>query len=112
MSERLEELKKMRVDLEGFIFEEATAVERERLETLRNEVNEDRKRVEELNAEAYGVAIANKAQIKFHSDEITKLRNQSIDLDVDAMQLENGFRTKQQEMFQLEKMIKDKENVV
>jgi hypothetical protein len=32
-------------------------------------------------------------------------------LDMDAFQLENGFRTKQQEMFQLEKAIKDKQIV-
>jgi hypothetical protein len=108
----LEELEKMKVELEGYIFDAATLAERERLETLKAEVTADRKKVEELRAKAYQVAMANKAQIKIHSDAITELRNESIDMDVDAWQLEQGFSTKQQEMFKLQKIIKDKENVV
>jgi hypothetical protein len=105
----LEDLKRMRVDLDGYIHQAATVAERERLTKLENEVSEDRKKVEELRAKAYEIAMANKAQIKIHSDAITELRNESIDMDVDAWQLEQGFSTKQQEMFKLQKIIKDKE---
>jgi hypothetical protein len=105
----LEELQKLKADLQFHINQAATAEERQKLADLQNEVAEGRKRVKELNAEAYAVALTNQKQIKFHSDEITKLRNQSIDLDMDAFQLESGFRTKQQEMFELQKIIKDKE---
>jgi hypothetical protein len=108
----LEELEKMKVELEGYIFDAATVAEREQLTKLENEVTQDRKKVLELRAKAYQVAIANKEQIKIHSDAITELRNESIDLDVDAWHIEMTFNTKQQEMFKLQKVIKDKENVV
>jgi hypothetical protein len=107
----LEELQKLKTDLQFHINQAATAEERQKLADLQNEVTADRKRVKELNAEAYAVALTNQKEIKFHLAEIEKLRLQSIDLDMDAFQLENGFRTKQQEMFQLEKAIKDKQIV-
>jgi hypothetical protein len=105
----LEELNKLKTDINFHIHQAETAAEREQLTKLKNEVTQDRKKVVELRAKAYEIAMANKAQIKIHLDEIEKLRNESIDMDVDAWQLEQGFSTKQQEMFKLQKIIKDKE---
>ncbi len=108
----LEELEKMKVELEGYIFEAATVEERQKLAKLEAEVSAGRKQVKELNAKAYEVAIANKAQIKIHLDEAERLRLESLDLSIDEWQLEIKVQGMQQEMYQLEEIIKDKEIAV
>jgi hypothetical protein len=112
MTNELEELKKMKDDLDGFIHVAETASERQKLADLQSEIAEDRTQVKELNAKAYQVAIANQSKIKFHLDSAEKLRLESLDLSVDAWALENGLRTKQQEIYLLEKAIKDVKNSV
>jgi vacuolar-type H+-ATPase subunit I/STV1 len=112
MSERLEELEKMRVDLEGFIFEAATASEREKLESLRSEIAADYKRSNELQAKAVEIAAKNQSKIKALQEEAEKLRCESIDLSVEAEVLKQLLSPKQAEVYQLQRAIKDKENVV
>jgi uncharacterized coiled-coil DUF342 family protein len=84
-----------------------TLAERQRLLTLQNEVAEDFKRVKDLRNKSYEVAIANKAKIKSLNDEAEKLKLESVDLSVDAWQLENNLKAKRAEMWQLEKAIAD-----
>jgi hypothetical protein len=92
------------------LFFSRTLAERQRLLTLQNEVAEDFKRVKELQNKSYEVAIANKAKIKSLTDEAEKLRLESVDLSVDAWQLENNLKAKRAEMWQLEKIIADSKN--
>jgi predicted nucleic acid-binding Zn-ribbon protein len=87
-----------------------TLAERKRLLTLQNEVAEDFKRVKHLRNKSYEVAIANKAKIKSLNDEVEKLKLESVDLSVDAWQLENNLKTKRAEIWQLEKTIADSKN--
>jgi hypothetical protein len=84
-----------------------TMKERQRLLTLQNEVAADFKQVKELRNRAYEVAIANKNEIERFNDEAEKLRLESVDITVDAWQLENNLKTKRAEMWQLEKAISD-----
>ncbi len=87
-----------------------TMAERQRLADLQNEVAEDFKLMNELRNKSYEVAIANKAKIKSINDEAEKLRLESVDLSVDAWQLENNLKAKRAEMWQLEKIIADSKN--
>ncbi len=87
-----------------------TLAERQRLLALQNQVAEDFKRVKELQNRAYEVAVANKAKIKSLTDEAEKLRLESVDLSVDAWQLENNLKVKRAEMWRLEKAIADTKN--
>jgi chromosome segregation ATPase len=87
-----------------------TLADRQRLLTLQNEVAEDFKRVKELQNKSYEVAIANKAEIKRLNDEAEKLKLESVDLSVDAWQLESNLKVKRAEMWQLEKTIADSKN--
>jgi hypothetical protein len=111
MSERLEELKKMKVDLEGFIFEAATASEREQLENLRSEIAVDYRLANELQAQAIEIAAANRSKIKALQDEAEKLRSDSINLSVESEVLKQGLSRKHAQAYQLEKAVKDKENI-
>ncbi len=92
------------------LFFSKTLAERQRLLTLQNEVAEDFNRVKEIQNRAYEVALANKAKIKSLTDEAEKLRLESVDLSVDAWQLENNLKAKRAEMWQLEKTIADSKN--
>jgi post-segregation antitoxin (ccd killing protein) len=87
-----------------------TMAERQRLADLQNEVAEDFRQMNELRNKSYEVAIANKAKIKSLNDEAEKLRLESVDLSVDAWQLENNLKAKRAEMWQLEKAIADSKN--
>ncbi len=87
-----------------------TMAERRRLADLQTEVAEDFRRVKELQNRAYEVAIANKAKIKSLTDEAEKLKLESVDLSVDAWQLESNLKTKRAEIWQLEKTIADSKN--
>jgi DNA repair exonuclease SbcCD ATPase subunit len=111
MANELEELKKMKTDLDGFIHLAETSAEREQLEKLRVEVSSDRKRAEELHAKAYQVAISNQSKIKTLKAEAEKLRLESVDISVDAWELETRLRAKQTDMYRLEKAIKEKQIV-
>jgi hypothetical protein len=82
-----------------------TMAERQRLLTLQNEVAEDFKRVKELRSKGYEIAIANQSEIKRLNDEAEKLRLESVDITVDAWQLENNLKTRRAEMWKLEKAI-------
>jgi hypothetical protein len=108
----LEELQKLRTDLQFHINQAATAAERQKLADLQNEITADRKLVKELNARAYKISMENKSKIKFHLDEAEKFRLESVDISVDAWALENALRTKQQEMYLLEKAIRDAKDFI
>jgi chromosome segregation ATPase len=84
--------------------------ERQRLADLQNEVSENFRQMNELRNKSYEVAIANKSKIKSLTDEVEKLRLESVDLSVDAWQLENNLKAKRAEMWQLEKIIADSKN--
>jgi predicted nucleic acid-binding Zn-ribbon protein len=112
MTSKLEDLKKMKSDLDGFIHIAETASERQKLADLQNEIAEDRARVKDLNARSYQIAIANQSRIKSLLEEVEKLRLESVDLSVDAWTLENSLRSKAVEMYQLEKAIKDAKDSV
>ncbi len=109
---KLEDLKKMKDDLDGFIHIAETASERQKLADLQSEIAADRARVKELNARAYQIAIENQSKIKFHLESAEKLRLESLDISVDAWALENNLRSKTVEMYQLEKAIKDAKDSV
>jgi hypothetical protein len=87
-----------------------TLAERQRLLALHKEVAEDFRQMNELRNKSFEVAIANKAKIKSLTDEVEKLRLESVDLSVDAWQLENNLKVKRAEMWQLEKTIADSKN--
>ncbi len=87
-----------------------TLAERQRLLALQGEVSEDFRQMNELRNKSYEVAIANKSKIKSLTDEAEKLRLESVDLSVDAWQLENNLKTKRAEIWQLEKVIADSKN--
>jgi post-segregation antitoxin (ccd killing protein) len=89
------------------LFFSRTLADRQRLLTLQNEVAEDFRQMKELQNRAYEVAIANKVKIKILSDEAEKLKLESVDLSVDAWQLENNLKAKRAEIWQLEKAIAD-----
>ncbi len=87
-----------------------TLAERQRLLALQGEVSEDFRQMNELRNKSYEVAIANKAKIKSLNDEAEKLKLESVDLSVDAWQLENNLKAKRAEIWQLEKTIADSKN--
>jgi Tfp pilus assembly protein FimT len=87
-----------------------TLAERQRLLALQGEVSEDFRQMNELRNKSYDVAIANKAKIKSLNDEAEKLKLESVDLSVDAWQLENNLKAKRAEIWQLEKTIADSKN--
>ncbi len=104
---KVADLEKQQSELAEQLAFAKTMNERQRLLTLQNEVAEDFKRVKELRNRAYEVAIANKSEIKSLNDAAEKLRLESVDITVDAWQLENNLKTKRAEMWQLEKAIAD-----
>ncbi len=112
MTNELEELQQMKKDLDKHIHLAETVSEREKLADLQNEISLDRARARELNARSYQIALANKSKIKFHLEEAEKLRLESVDLSVDAWALENLLKSKQIELYQLEKTIKESKNSV
>ncbi len=87
-----------------------TLAERQRLLTLQTQVAEDFRQMNELRNKSFEVAVANKAKIKSLIDEAEKLRLESVDLSVDAWQLENNLKAKRAEMWRLEKTIADSKN--
>jgi hypothetical protein len=84
-----------------------TLADRQRLLTLRSDVAFDRAKVKELEAKACEVGIKNKLLIKNHLDEAERLRLESFDISADAWELQSRLRTKQTEMYQLQKAIAD-----
>ncbi len=106
MTNKLEELQQMRKDLDEHIHLAATLSERQKLADLQNEIATERQKVKELEALAYQVAIANKSKIKTHLDEAEKLRLESLDISMDAWELQTRLKAKQVEMYQLEQVIK------
>jgi hypothetical protein len=84
-----------------------TLAERQKLLNLQDEVSLDREKVKELEARAYQVGIKNKPLIKNHLDEAERLRLESFDISADAWELQSRLRTKQTEMYQLQKAIAD-----
>jgi hypothetical protein len=82
-----------------------TIVERQKLSEVENEVAADRAKVKELEAKAYEVAIVNKPKIKHHLDEAERLRLESFDISADAWELQSRLKTKQTEMYQLQKIV-------
>jgi hypothetical protein len=111
MTNELEELQQMKKDLDKHIHLAETVSERQKLSDLQNEITADRKRAKELNARSCQIALANKSKIKFHLDSAENLRLESVDLSVDAWALENLLKSKQIELYQLEKAIKEKQIV-
>ncbi len=107
MTNELDELQQMKRDLDNHIHLAETVSERQKLADLRNEIAADRARVKELNARSYQVALANQSKIKFHLDEAEKLRLESVDLSMDAWSLENLLKSKQIELYQLERTVKE-----
>jgi predicted nucleic acid-binding Zn-ribbon protein len=112
MSDELEELKQMRNDLDKHIQNAATQSERKKLSDLQSEVDEERQKVRELETKAYEVAIQNKSKIKTHLDEAERLRLESLDISMDAWELQSRLKSKQTEMYQLQQVIKDSKNLV
>jgi hypothetical protein len=112
MTNELEELKQMKKDLNEHIHLAETVSERQKLADLRNEIAADRVRAKELNARSCQVAIANESRIKTLKAEAEKLRLESVDLSVDAWALENLLKSKQIELYQLERTIKESKNSV
>ncbi len=108
----LEELNKLKTDIDFHIHQAETVSEREKLETLRGEITADYKLSNELQARSIEIAIKNQSRIKALQDEAEKLRCESIDLSVDAVGLKQRLSLKQVEFYRLEKAIKDKKNVV
>ncbi len=104
-TENLDDLQVKKRELDEQIHLAATMSERQKLLTLQDEVAKDRQRVKELEARAYEVAIANKPKIKNHLDEAERLRLESFDINADAWELQNRLKTKQMEVFRLQKVI-------
>jgi hypothetical protein len=105
MTNELEELQQMRNDLDEHIHLAATMTERQNLLALQDEVAKDRQKAKELEAKAYEVAIANKPKIKHHLDEAERLRLESFDINADAWELQHRLKTKQIEVFRLQKVV-------
>ncbi len=84
-----------------------TLADRQKLLALQNDVAFDRAKVKELEARAYEVGMKNKILIKNHLDEAERLRLESFDISADAWELQSRLRTKQTEMYQLQKAIAD-----
>jgi hypothetical protein len=101
----LDDLQQKRRELDEQIHLAATMTERQKLLNLQNEVTADRAQVKELEAKAYEVAIANKPKIKNHLDEAERLRLESFDINADSWELQNRLKTKQIEVFRLQKLI-------
>ncbi len=106
MTNELEELQQMKLDLDKHIHLAETVSERQKLADLRNEVTADHAQVKELEAKAYQVAIANKSKIKQHLDEAERLRLESLDISMDSWELQSRLKAKRVEVFQLETAIK------
>ncbi len=104
-SQDLDELQQKRRELDDQIHLAATMSERQKLLNLLDEVAKDRQKAKELEARAYEVAIANKPKIKHHLDEAERLRLESFDINADAWGLQNRLKTKQTEVFRLQKVI-------
>jgi hypothetical protein len=105
MTEDLNELKQMKKVLDDQIHLAATMTERQKLLALQDEVAKDRQRAKELEAKAYEVAIANKPKIQHHLDEAERLRLESFDINADAWELQHRLKTKQIEVFRLQKVV-------
>jgi seryl-tRNA synthetase len=103
--ENLDELQQKKRELDEQIHLASTMTERQKLLNLQAEVAKDRQRVKELEAKAYEVAIANKPKIKHHLDEAERLRLESFDISADVWELQSRLKTKQTEMYQLQKIV-------
>jgi len=101
----LDELQQKRRELDEQIHLAATMTERQKLLNLQDEVAKDRQRVKELEAKAYEVGIANKPKIKHHLDEAERLRLESFEISADSWELQSRLKTKQTEMYQLQKIV-------
>ncbi len=112
MESELEELKQMRNDLDKHIQNAATLSERQKLSDLQIEIDEDRKKVRELETKAYEIGIENKGKIKAHLESAELLRLESLELSIDAWEIQNCLKSKQAEMYKLQQVIKDSKNVV
>jgi hypothetical protein len=104
----LEELNKLKTDIDFHIHQAETASERENLENLLSEITADNKNARELDDKAKEIAIRNQSKIKSLLAEVEKLRFESIDLSVDALALKQRLGLKQTQAYQLEKAIKEK----
>jgi Tfp pilus assembly protein FimT len=109
-TENTDELENQLKNIQDKLHFSRTMAERQRLADLQNEVSENFRQMNELRNKSYEVAIANKSKIKSLTDEAEKLRLESVDLSVDAWQLENNLKAKRAEMWQLEKTIADSKN--
>jgi hypothetical protein len=104
-SQDLDELQQKRGELDEQIHLAVTMTERQKLLNLQDEVAKDRQKVKELEARAYDVGITNKPLIKNHLDEAERLRLESFDISADAWELQSRLKTKQTEMYQLQKVV-------
>jgi seryl-tRNA synthetase len=104
-SQDLDELQEKRRELDEQIHLAATMTERQKLSNLQDEVAKDRQKVKELEARAYEVAIRNKPLIKNHLDEAERLRLESFDISADAWEVQTRLKTKQTEVFRLQKVV-------
>jgi hypothetical protein len=104
-TENLDDLQAKKRELDEQIHLAATMSERQKLLNLQDEVAKDRQKVKDLEAKAYEVAIANKPKIKHHLDEAERLRLESFDISADVWELQTRLKTKQMEVFRLQKII-------
>jgi hypothetical protein len=103
--ENLDELQQKKRELDEQIHLALTMTERQQLLKIQDELAKDRQKAKELEAKAYEVAIANKPKIKHHLDEAERLRLESFDISADAWELQSRLKTKQTEMYQLQKIV-------
>jgi predicted outer membrane protein len=103
--ENLDDLQQKKRELDEQIHLAATMTERQKLLNLQDEVAKDRQKVKELETSAWQVAIENKPKIKHHLDEAERLRLESFDISADAWELQNRLKSKQTEVFRLQKIV-------
>jgi hypothetical protein len=112
MTNELDELQQMKRDLDEHIHQAATMAERQKLLNLQDEVTADRVKVTELEAKASQVAIVNKSKIKTHLEEAERLRLESLNISMDAWELQSRLKAKRIELHQLETAIKAAKDLV
>ncbi len=108
----LEELNKLKNDLDFHIHQAATSEQRKQVLALETKISEDHKRVAELRSLAYEISVKNKPEIERLKLETARLISQSIEMDNESVMLQHAMRAKHQELADLRRQIEVAKNPV
>ncbi len=84
-----------------------TMKERQEVLALEKRITDDRKRVAELRSLAYATSFRNKPEVERLKLETARLISESIEIDNEAVMLEQAVKARYQELTELKRQIED-----